>query len=179
MIARIRVAAVLLVAILIQTTLVPDLRFRGIAPDLMLLVAICAGLAGGAELGGIVGFAAGLLTDLFLQTTPLGLSALTYCLIGFAVGAVRRGILREGRVIPPLIAFAASAAGVVLFVLLGSVVGQSQLTVLGPHRIGETAGVVAVMNGILALAVAPIVAWAAAGSAGSTRARAEGTALLK
>jgi rod shape-determining protein MreD len=173
-----KLAGVLLVAILLQTTLVPDLRVRGIAPDLMLLIAVCGGLAGGAELGGIVGFAAGLLSDLFLQTTPLGLSALTYCLIGFAVGVVRRSVLREGRLLQPLTALVASAAGVLLFVLIGGMVGQSQLTVLGPHRIGETAILVAAMNAILALAVAPVVAWAAAGSAGSTRARAE-RALLK
>jgi len=179
MMARVKLAAVLLVAILIQTTLVPDLRVRGVAPDLMLLIAVCAGLAGRAELGAVVGFIAGLLADLFLQTTPLGLSALTCCLIGFTVGAIRRSVLREGRALQPLIALLASAAGVILFVLIGGMVGQSQLTGLGPHRIGETAVIVAVMNAILALAVAPVVAWAAAGSAGSTRARAERTALLK
>jgi rod shape-determining protein MreD len=177
--SRLRLSAVLLVGILVQTTLMADVRVRGVAPDLMLLIAICAGLAGGAELGAVVGFAAGLLTDLFLQTTPLGLAALTYCLIGFTVGAVRRGVLREGRLLPPLVTAVASAAGVVLFVIIGAMVGQSQLSGLGPHRIGETAAIVAVMNAILALAVAPVVAWAASGSVGATRIRAEGTALLK
>jgi rod shape-determining protein MreD len=179
MTSRLRLSALLLVGILVQTTLMPDVRVRGIAPDLMLLLAICAGLAGGAELGAIVGFAAGLLTDLFLQTTPLGLSALTYCLVGFAVGVVRRSTLREGRLLAPSVTLVASAAGVVLFVLIGAMVGQSQLSALGPHRIAETAAVVAVLNAILALVVAPLVAWGAAGSEGATRMRAEGSAALK
>jgi rod shape-determining protein MreD len=177
-VARFRLAALLLVAILIQVTLASDIRIRGVAPDLMLLFAICAGLAGGAELGGTVGFAAGLLTDLFLQTTPLGLSALAYCLVGFAVGLLRRGVLRESRLLPPIVATVASAAGVVLFVLIGVMVGQSQLSELGPKRIVETAVIVALMNTVLAFPVSRIVGWAASGSA-SAGARVDNTALLK
>ncbi len=176
---RLWLAGLLLVGILVQTTLMPDVRVRGVAPDLMLLLAICAGMSGGAELGAIVGFCAGLLTDLFLQTTPLGLSALTYCLIGFVVGTVRRGLLREGRLVAPLVTLVASAAGVILFVLIGATVGQSQLSALGPRRIAETAAIVGVMNAILSFAAAPVVNRAAAGSAGATRSRAERTAVLR
>jgi rod shape-determining protein MreD len=176
--ARLRLAGLLLVAILFQITLASDLRVRGVAPDVMLLFAICAGLAGGSELGATVGFAAGLLTDLFLQSTPLGLSALTYCLIGFAVGLLRRGVLRESRLLAPMVAVVASAAGVVLFVVIGAMVGQSQLSDLGPRRILETAVIVALMNAVLALPIARIVAWAATGS-GATAARTDNSALLR
>ena len=89
--ARLRIGLILVVAILVQSALGSDLRVSGVAPDLMVVVAICAGLAGGAEAGAWVGFLAGLLADLFLTSTPLGLSALTYCLIGAAVGALRTG----------------------------------------------------------------------------------------
>jgi len=175
---RLRLVGLLLIAILFQVTLASDLRIRGVAPDLMLLVAICAGMAGGPELGGTVGVAAGLLTDLFLQTTPLGLSALTYCLIGFAVGLLRGGALRESRLLTPMIATVASAAGVVLFVVIGAMVGQSQLSDLGPRRIVETAVIVALMNAVLALPVARVVAWAAGGS-GANAARTDNSALLR
>src|SRR5580704_6564212 len=87
--ARLRIFLLLLVAILLETTIGSDLRVRGVAPDLMLLLTICAGLTGGAEAGAWVGFFAGLMADLFLTSTPLGLSALTYCLIGAAAGALR------------------------------------------------------------------------------------------
>ncbi|HEY2301622.1 MAG TPA: rod shape-determining protein MreD [Acidimicrobiales bacterium] len=176
-VARLRLTALLLLTLLIQVTVASDVRVRGVAPDLLLLFTICAGLAGGSALGMTFGFAAGLLADLFLHTTPLGLSALTYCLIGFAVGALRRGVLREGRLLAPIVALVASAAGVVLFVLIGAMVGQSQLSDLGPRRIIETAVVVGVMNAVLAFAAAPIVAWAAGGSAVGTRT--DNSALLK
>jgi rod shape-determining protein MreD len=179
MIARLRLGILLLVGVILQTTIIPDLRLRGTCPDLMLLLSICAGLAGGAEMGGIIGFSAGLLTDLFLQTTPLGLSALTYCLIGFSVGAVRRIVIREGWLLPPAISLVASGAGVILFVFVGSMVGQSQLTAIGPRLVAQIAVIVAVMNALLAVPLARIVAWAANGSAGARRVRAEGPAALK
>jgi rod shape-determining protein MreD len=179
LVARLRLSALLLVALLLQTTIVPDVRLRNSCADIMLLFAICAGLAGGAEMGAIFGCAAGLLTDLFLQTTPVGLSALTYCLIGFGVGAVRRAVFREGWLLPPAIALVASSTGVILFVIIGSTVGQSQLTSVGPRTIVEVAVIVGVMNAVLAVPLSRVVAWAATGSVGANRVRAEGPALLK
>jgi rod shape-determining protein MreD len=178
-VARLRLSVLLLVSVLLQTTVVTDVRLRGSCADLMLLFAICAGLAGGAEMGAISGFAAGLLIDLFLHSTPVGLSALTYCLVGFGVGAVRRAVFREGWLLPPAIALVASSSGVILFVMIGSVVGQSQLTAIGPRTIIQIAVIVGVMNAVLAVPVSHLVAWAATGSAGANRVRAEGPALLK
>ncbi len=176
--ARLRLTVLLLVALVVQVTLASDLRIRGVAPDFLLLFTICAGLAGGSEVGATVGFAAGLLTDLFLHTTPLGLAALTYCLIGFAVGMLGRGVLRESRLLAPVVAAVASAAAVVAFVLIGVMVGQSQLSDLGPRRILETAVIVGLMNGVLAYPVARIVSWACDASA-TTRSRSDNSALLK
>jgi rod shape-determining protein MreD len=177
--ARIRLTALLLVGIVLQTTVAPDVRLHGVCPDLMLLLAVCAGLVGGPEQGALVGFGAGLLTDLFLQTTPLGLSALAYCLIGFAVGALRGGMLREGWLTAPIVAFGASAAGVVVFVVAGVMVGQAQLTQSGPAVLATTAALVGFMNALLAVPASRLVAWAAHGSAGAApvRPRADRSAL--
>jgi rod shape-determining protein MreD len=180
--ARIRLTAILLIGILLQTTIMPDVRLRGVCPDLMLLIVICAALAGGAEQGAVVGFAAGLLTDLFLPTTPFGLSALAYCLTGFAVGALRGSMLREGWLTAPLIAFAGSAAGVVLFVVSGVMVGQSQLTLGGPSVLAKTAALVGAMNAVLAVPASRIVARATAGAPASTpshQVRSDRTALSR
>jgi cell shape-determining protein MreD len=171
--ARLRLSVLLLVSLLLQTTVVTDVRLRGSCADLMLLFGI------GAEMGAIAGFSAGLLIDLFLHSTPVGLSALTYCLVGFGVGAVRRAVFREGWLLPPAIALVASSAGVILFVIIGSMVGQSQLTAIGPRTIIQIAVIVGVMNAVLAVPVSHLVAWAATGSAGANRVRAEGPALLK
>jgi rod shape-determining protein MreD len=180
--ARVRLTALLLIGILLQTTIVPDIRLRGVCGDLMLLIVICSGLTGGAEQGAVVGFAAGLLTDLFLPTTPFGLSALAYCLTGFAVGALRGSMLREGWLMAPLITFAGSAAGVVLFVVAGVMVGQSQLTLGGPTVLAKTAALVGAMNALLAIPVSRIVARATNGGPASTpghQVRADRTALSR
>jgi rod shape-determining protein MreD len=157
-------AAVLVVALLLQTTVIPDLRILGVCADLMLLCTVCAALVGGPELGGLVGFAAGLLSDLFLVTTPLGLSALVFSLIGYAVGTIRKTVLQEGWLLAPATAFVASSAGVVTFVVAGVMVGQSQLTRMGPVGIAKTALLVGVMNAVIAAPLCRLMAWAATGS---------------
>jgi hypothetical protein len=63
----------------------------------------------------------------------------------------------------------ASAAGVLLFVLVGVMVGQHQLTSPGPKGLAQIAGVVAVVNAILAVPVSRLVSWAAAGLQGSAQ----------
>jgi rod shape-determining protein MreD len=166
MTARLRLGGLLFVALLLQTTVASDLRIRGVSPDFMLLLTICAGLAGGPDTGAVVGFLAGLLIDLFLHATPFGLSALTYCLVGYAVGVLRRSVLREGNLLAPATALLASAVGVLLFVLVGVMVGQHQLTSPGPRGLAQIAGIVAVVNAILAVPVSKLVSWAAAGLQG-------------
>ena len=165
--AAIRVAAVLFVGVLLQTTVGADLRIKGVAPDLMLLLAVCGGLAGGPEYGAMVGFAAGLLTDVFLTDTPVGLAALTFCLVGFVVGSLRASVIPEGWALTPLIAVLATAGGVVLFVVVGDVVGQSQLTATGSHWLIRVAIVESVFAGVLSVPVARLVDWAATGSLGA------------
>jgi rod shape-determining protein MreD len=165
--ARLRIATLLIVAILVQTTLGSDLRVMGVAPDLMVLVTICAGLTGGAEAGAWVGFWAGLIADLFLTATPLGLSALTYCLIGAAVGALRTAVLPAARVITPAAALVGTAAAVLLWVALGDVLGQSQLLDAGRSWLIRVAAVEAGWATLLALPVGWLYARAARGSKGS------------
>src|ERR1700722_6746000 len=111
-----RLALVLFIGILLQTTLIPDLQFRGVRPDLMLLITICVGLTSGPEQGAVIGFSAGLLTDLFMTTTPLGLSALAFSLVGFALGGLRSAAMPEVRSLwlAPGGAFIGTATGVVL-----------------------------------------------------------------
>jgi rod shape-determining protein MreD len=168
-VARVRIALLLLVTILFQTTLAADLRVGGVAPDLMVLLAICAGLAGGTEAGAWVGFWAGLLADLFLVSTPLGLSALTYCLVGAGVGALRDRILPDSRLLLPLAAVAGTAAAVVLWVVLGDVLGQDQLVATGRSWLIRVAVIEAGWAAVFAWPVGWLYGWAARGSTGAER----------
>src|SRR5580704_17455197 len=165
--ARLRLATVLVLAILVQTALGSDLRVSGVAPDLMVLVAICAGLAGRAEAGAWVGFWAGLMIDLFLTSTPLGLSALTYCLIGAAVVALRTGFLPDARLIARPVALIGTGAAVVLWVALGDMLGQGQLLDAGRSWLVRVAAVETGWSTVLALPVGWVYARAARGSAGA------------
>lgn len=167
--ARLRIGGILLVAILIQTTLASDLRIAQIAPDVMILLSVCAGLTGGTEAGAWVGFWSGLLSDMFLTSTPVGLSALTYCLIGAGVGALRASVLQERKALLPLAALAGTAAGVLLFVGAGDVLGQTQLLGGGRSWLVRVIVIESLWNSVLALPVGYIYAWAARGSAGAVR----------
>ncbi len=168
-VARLRIGLLLVVAILIQTTLGNDLRAFGVAPDLMVLVAICAGMTGGAESGAWVGFWAGLITDLFLVTTPLGLAALTYCLIGAGVGALRSWVLPESRLLAPVAALVGTATAVLLWVVLGDMLGQGQLLDAGRTWLIRVVVVEAGWAAVLALPVSWIYGWAARGLVGADR----------
>lgn len=167
--ARLRIAVLMVVAILVQTALGTDLRVARVAPDFMLVVVICGGLTGGSEAGAWVGFWAGLVTDMFLTSTPVGLSALTYCLIGAGVGALRASVLQERRAMVPLAALVGTAAAVLLFVAAGDVLGQTQL--IGPGRswLIRVIVVESLWSAVLALPVGYLYAWAARGSVGSDR----------
>lgn len=149
-----RLSLVLVVLLTVQTTWLADLRPFGETGDLLLLLAIAAGMAGGPMRGAVVGFIAGVGMDLVLLT-PFGLSALTYLTVGYVVGLVHDGVLRSAPWIPVVVTLVASALGVVFFVVLGQLVGQ-QFRVPNLARI---VAVTAVLNAVLALPALSVARW--------------------
>lgn len=154
---RVKLPLLLILAVVVHTAVLAQLRIDGVAPDLMLLVAIAGGVAAGPSGGAVVGFMAGLSIDLFLQT-PLGLSALTFSLVGYAVGNVQAGVLRASWWIPLATVLVASIAGEVGYAAVGSVIGQTQMMT---PRLLVIAPLVGVFNMVLAPLVLPVVRWAA------------------
>lgn len=152
---RLRVPLVVMTALLVQLTVLARLRLFGVVPNLMLLIAIAAGITAGPARGATVGFVAGLAMDIFLET-PLGLSALVYCLVGYTVGAVETGILRAAWWIPVATAFIASVAGEALFGAAAAVVGRPGLLTA---RMGLIVLVVGATSALLALPVVRVVGW--------------------
>jgi rod shape-determining protein MreD len=167
--ARLRIGLLMFVAILVQTTLGSDLRVAQVAPDLMVLIAICAGVVGGAESGAFVGFFAGLVADLFLTSTPLGLSALAYCLVGAAIGQLRSSYFQERRLLIPVAAFVGTAGAVIVFVAIGDMLGQSQLLDAGRAWLIRVAVIEALWNAVLAIPFMYLYGWAARSSVGAER----------
>ena len=152
----IKVPFVMVLVLLLQSSLLSEMRLGLVRPDAMVLLPIAAGLLGGSERGAVLGFFTGMVADLFLQT-PMGLSALTYSVVGFGVGAMHTGVLRAAWWIGPLIAAVASATSVVLFVLIGAVVGVAHL--IRPD-LGWIVLGIALVNAPLSIAVHRLMAWA-------------------
>jgi rod shape-determining protein MreD len=161
-----RISLVLVVSLTLQVTILSDLRLFGVQGDLMLLVALAAGLAAGPERGAAIGFASGLLYDLTLQT-PCGLSALTYAVMAFLVGSLQDSVLRAAWWIPVSTAAAGSALGVILYVVFGTVVGVEYLGVSIPKIVV----LVALLNSVVAAPTIRVLRWAT-GTQDSVRARA-------
>jgi rod shape-determining protein MreD len=153
-----RLGLVLLVLLLVQFTVGLDINIAGAHPDLVLLLPIATALTVGAEAAAIVGFASGLAVDLLLPT-PFGLSALVGCVLGFGVAAVTRSVDRTVWWLPPFAAAVGSAAAVMLYAVLGAVLGQEQFLKVD---LAAVVGVVAVTNGLLAWPAIRVVRWATA-----------------
>jgi rod shape-determining protein MreD len=117
-----RAVLVVLVALLLQISLVNDLRIAGAMGDVVLVVVVAAGITGGADRGAAYGFAAGLVYDLLVDS-PFGLTALTYAVIGYAVGVVATTLQRTDGWWAMGIAATAGAVQAILFTAIGNLVG--------------------------------------------------------
>lgn len=154
--SALRTAVLVGLTLLVQTSVVLEIRIAGMAPDIMLLLPIGAGLVAGAVEGAVIGFVAGIAADLLLPG-PFGLSALVGALVGFGVGSVTARLPPEIPGLSVLVALIASAIAVMLYAVLGALLGESQfvhadLTVMIP--------VVAVANAVLAMPAVRLTRWA-------------------
>ena len=150
----------LLLAVLILQPVVDQVSFAHVHADLFLLFAVGAGLVGGAERGGLWGFAAGLLADLQPVTTPFGLNALVLTLVGFAVGQGSEALVRGPWWLATAVTTAASAAGTLLYVAVALLVGQGGM-LAEVRTVATVVGVVAIADGVLSLPMLPVIRWAA------------------
>jgi len=160
----VRLSLVVFGFVVVQQTLMLDVRIGGVHPDIMVLLPIVAGIIGGPSRGATIGFGTGLVSDLFLPT-PFGLSALVGCLVGFAVGMAVVALDRSAWWLAPVAALGGSALYEVTYGALGSVLGQPQMLHVALARIVI---VVSVTNAVLALPAMRLMSW------GMARASTEG-----
>ncbi|MDQ3294419.1 MAG: rod shape-determining protein MreD, partial [Actinomycetota bacterium] len=116
---------------------------------------IAAGITAGPERGALAGFVAGLTLDLLVQT-PFGLTALSYCLVGYCVGAFQSGVLRASRLLPVTAALAGAALGTAFWALAATVVGEQGL--LGADLL-RVVVVVAVLDALLVMPALRVARW--------------------
>lgn len=155
--------------LVVQTALASDLRIDAIAPDFMLLFAICGGIVAGPEAGAGIGFFAGLLADLSLSSTPIGLTAFSWCLVGWAVGSLRSWVMPDSRLLQPVVAAAATVAGLLVFLAVGDIVGHHELVAPGRAWLVRLVVIESAWNALLVVPASAAVGWLARGSAGADR----------
>ncbi len=81
-----KVAIVLGLSLVLQDVLLNQIVILGAHPDLMIALPVSVAIVAGAEIGAVIGFLAGGAADL-LVSTPFGLSAFVFALVGYLVGA--------------------------------------------------------------------------------------------
>ncbi|MHB1986690.1 MAG: rod shape-determining protein MreD [Acidimicrobiales bacterium] len=161
-----RLFVVGLVFVVVQVGVLGQIDLGGAHPDVFLLVAICAGLVAGPQVGAVVGFVTGLVADVFV-VTPFGLSALCYVLVAFAVGLAAS--LQGGRApfsFQVATGFVASIGGTLLYEILAALIGQPHLP---RSELTSVVIVVSVANGLLAVPASMALRWVFAGAGSSGR----------
>ncbi|MFF4651893.1 rod shape-determining protein MreD [Streptomyces sp. NPDC001380] len=120
-------AALIVVALVVQVSVLARLQLPGAVPDLLLLVVLALGLVYGPTGGCITGFAAGLLADVAPPSDhAVGRYALVLCLLGYAAGLARPESGRLRSVTGPLAAVAVAAiASTLLYAAVGALVGDT------------------------------------------------------
>jgi rod shape-determining protein MreD len=102
---------VLVVAVLLQSTVLARLTLAGVRPDLLVLAVVSVAVATDPVTGAVFGFVAGLVADLLFDL-PVGVSALVYTAVGFAVGTVRVYLTSHRPLVHLVLVGAASLASV-------------------------------------------------------------------
>lgn len=151
-----RFGLVLLSSVVLYLVVFRHLRVAGVAVDVFLLLAVVGGLVLGPDRGAITGFVAGLALDLLGQW-PLGLLALSYCLVGWTAGRYQSSVVRSSRLRLMVTTGAFSAMGWGLTAVVGWVLGQKNMV---SEHLAVVVVVVAVANGLLAPLAARALRWA-------------------
>lgn len=152
--------AVILTALLLQTTAFAELNLLGAKPELMYLVTIVFAILEGPASGAIAGFAGGMAED-FLLDAPKGITALTLTLLGYAMGMARQYIVTPSPILPVLLVAAGTFAGVVFHGVVSFLLGELDTSWLYLFRVALLS---ALYNAILTPLVYPILRRAAEGS---------------
>jgi rod shape-determining protein MreD len=121
-------AAVIVTALLLQSTVFGELRLLGVRPELLFLVTIAVALLEGPNEGAVVGFAAGLAQD-FLMNQPKGITALTLTLVGYGVGMSRQFLVSASPLLPTAIVFGATAIGMAFYEIVSFLLGNFEASV--------------------------------------------------
>ncbi|MBI4260440.1 MAG: rod shape-determining protein MreD [Actinobacteria bacterium] len=146
-------AAVVLTALLLQSTLFAQVELGGAKPELIYLVTIVMAMLEGPASGAVAGFAGGMAQD-FLLAQPKGITALTLTLLGYAVGLFRSYITSPSPLIPVFLVAGGTFVGILFYGLVSFLLGQFGL---GLGYLLRVALLTALYNALLTPAFYPVI----------------------
>ncbi|GAA3656067.1 rod shape-determining protein MreD [Streptomyces chitinivorans] len=135
--------ALVVVALVVQVSVLARLQLPGAVPDLLLLTVLGLALVYGHTGGALVGFAAGLLADLAPPADhAVGRYALVLCVVGYAAGLTKpeNGQHRSATV-PMLVVAGAALSSTLLYAGVGALVGDTAARHVGLGLLLTTATV--------------------------------------
>ncbi|MET9471779.1 rod shape-determining protein MreD [Streptomyces sp. NPDC002917] len=135
--------ALVVIALVVQVSVLARLQLPGAVPDLLLLVVLGLAFVYGHVAGALIGFGAGLLADLAPPADhAAGRYALVLCVIGYCAGLVRPDNGRLKSAFVPMAAVVAAAIGsTLLYALVGALVGDTAARHVGLGSLLFTAAV--------------------------------------
>src|SRR5438093_3270955 len=115
--------AVVVTALILQSTVFAQIKLAGAKPDLIYLVTIVLAFLEGPASGATAGFVGGMAED-FLLNQPKGITALTLTLVGYSVGMLRQYITSPSPVLPVGLVGSATVGGVLFYGMVSFLLGQ-------------------------------------------------------
>jgi rod shape-determining protein MreD len=145
--------AVVLTALVLQSTLFAQVKLVGVKPDLVYLVTIILAFLEGPSSGALAGFAGGLAED-FLLNQPKGITALTLTLVGYSVGMIRQYVVSPSPLLPVVLVGTGTVAGVLFNQLVTFLLGQGHVTMGYALRVALLSGA---YNAVLTPLLFPLI----------------------
>ncbi|MEU6080823.1 rod shape-determining protein MreD [Streptomyces sp. NPDC047108] len=152
--------SLVVVALVVQVSVLARLHIPGAVPDLMLLVVLALALVYGHTAGCVIGFGAGLLSDLAPPADhAVGRYALVLCVTGYLAGLAKPDTGRVRSATGPLLVVVGAAIGTTLmYAGVGALVGDTAARQVGVTQLILTASL---YDLLLAPFVVPGVMWLA------------------
>lgn len=144
------IGGVLLLAFLIQVTLLARLGLPGATPDLLVVTVVAIALAMGPIQGAFAGFLAGAIIDVSPPAdTVVGVNSIVYLAVGFVAGYV---IDTRDRTVPGMVAIAAigCAAAALGTAALDAMLGS-------PRVLWESVPLIALTSALYGALLAPLM----------------------
>ncbi|MDY6796484.1 MAG: rod shape-determining protein MreD [Actinomycetota bacterium] len=143
---------ILIVTLLVQLTVSPEIGIGSVRPDVILVVTLCWALLEGAGQGALFGFFGGLLEGIF-STAVLGVGAFSKTILGYFCGELRQRVVSKSVIWPMIIIFFGSILSELIKFSAWAIVGLEERP---PLSFGIIVGF-ALYNAVITLLVYPVI----------------------